>query len=219
MPAVSANSVSFASAMASSERITRNTLSTGPKISVRASIASGDTSAKIVGGTKYPSFTLSGTRPSKASRASCLPASMTPRMRRCASASITGPTIVFGFGGITDHEVGGGLDQPVQEAIVIFAQHDQPRERRAFLALETEGRVERGGHRLVLIGVVIDDEGVLAAHFADDFFQVGLAGPRLAGRLPDAQADLLRSGEGDEINLRVIDQVRRRPPRRGRLAG
>ena len=42
--------------------------------------------------------------------------------------------------------------------------HDQPRDGRAFLTGESEGRGGDGRDHLVEVGIGIDDDGVLAAH-------------------------------------------------------
>ena len=44
-------------------------------------------------------------------------------------------------------------------------------------------------HRFVEIGVVVDDDGVLAAHLADDALHMVLPGPMRGGFADDRQAD------------------------------
>ncbi len=55
------------------------------------------------------------------------------------------------------------------------------------MALIAERGVNRIHNRFVEIGIGIDDNGVLAAHLADDALQFQLAFARLAGALPNAQ--------------------------------
>ena len=61
-------------------------------------------------------------------------------------------------------------------------------------------------HRLVQVGVVVDDDGVLAAHLGDDLLDIDLAGMDLGGPFDDPQADLDRAGEGDQRDIRMVDQ-------------
>ena len=74
------------------------------------------------------------------------------------------------------------------------------------------GVAERAGddavNRLVHVGVVIDDDGVLAAQLGEDALDVLLSRPHL-GRLPvDVQTDAARAGEGDHGHIGMIDQRR-----------
>ena len=62
--------------------------------------------------------------------------------------------------------------------------------------------------RFVEIGVGIDDDGILAAHLANDALQFALAGTRFARAFPNAQADFARTGEGDHVDIFVIDEMR-----------
>ena len=111
-----------------------------------------------------------------------------------------------GQGGIADRGGRGGGDQAGDEGVVDVGEHDEPGQRGAFLAGETEGAREGGGDGFVEVRIAVDDERVFAAHFADDFFQVGLAGERAAGGFPDLQADGARAGERDEVRVRMRDE-------------
>ena len=113
-----------------------------------------------------------------------------------------------GFFRISDAQTGGGVEQAFDHAVVIVFQNDQPRKRRTFLALITERGINRIDDRFVEIGVGIDDDGVLAAHFANHAFELALAVARFAGALPNSQPDFARAGERDQIDILVIDQVR-----------
>ena len=53
--------------------------------------------------------------------------------------------------------------------------------------------------------VGVDDDGVLAAEFEDGALDEVLAGLGFGGALVDFEADLLGAGEGDEADLRVLD--------------
>ena len=82
-------------------------------------------------------------------------------------------------------------------------EHDEPRKRGAFLSAVTERAVKGGGDGFIEVGVVVDDERVLAPPFAHHLFEVGLSRKRPPGRLPDLAADGARAGEGDGIDLRM----------------
>ena len=62
-------------------------------------------------------------------------------------------------------------------------------------------------HRFVEIGIVVDDHGILAAHLADHPLHMGLPGTMGVGFAEDFQADLARTGEGDQVNLGRADQM------------
>ena len=109
---------------------------------------------------------------------------------------------------IADAQTGRGREQTFHHAIVIFFENNEPRTGGTFLALITEGGVNRVDDRFVEIGVGIDDDGVLAAHLAHDALQFFLAGTRFAGAFPNAQPDFARTGERDHVDIFVIDKMR-----------
>ena len=57
-----------------------------------------------------------------------------------------------------------------------------------------------GGDRLVKVGVVVDDQGILAAHFADNLLQICLARSRPGCHLPYLQAHGAGTREGDNVD-------------------
>ena len=71
---------------------------------------------------------------------------------------------------------------------------------------------------LIEIAFAIHDDRVLAAHLGDHALDPDLALLRLGGQFVDAQADVARSGEGDEARLRMLHQNDRRRRRRCRSA-
>ena len=91
---------------------------------------------------------------------------------------------------IADAQTGRGREQTFHDAVVIFLENDEPRAGGTFLSLVTEGGINRVDDRFVEVGVGIDDDGILAAHLANDAFQFALAGARFAGAFPNAQARL-----------------------------
>src|SRR6185437_5046833 len=56
------------------------------------------------------------------------------------------------------------------------------------------------------VGVGGDDDGVLAAHLEDGALDEALAGLGAGGALVDLEANLLGAGEGDEVDLRAVDE-------------
>ena len=91
---------------------------------------------------------------------------------------------------IADAQAGRGGEQSLHDAIVIFLEHDEARERGTFLALISEGGINRIDDRFVEIGIGIDDDGVLAAHFANDALQFALARRAFGRRFPKSAAPL-----------------------------
>ena len=86
--------------------------------------------------------------------------------------------------------------------------HEQARAGAADLALVEPDGVDHALDRAVEIGVVEDDEGRLAAELQRQL----LAGA--GGRLADDAADLGRAGEGDLVDVRMLDDQPRRSRRR-----
>ena len=109
---------------------------------------------------------------------------------------------------IADAQTGRGGEQSLHHAAVIFFENDEPRTRGTFLSLITERGINRIDDRFVEIGIGIDDDGVLAAHFADDALELALTFSRFAGAFPNAQPDFARTGERDKIDIFMIDKVR-----------
>src|SRR6185369_14530075 len=62
-------------------------------------------------------------------------------------------------------------------------------------------------HRLVQVGIVVDDDGILSPHLGDDLLDVRLAGIHPGGAVDDAQSGFDRAGEGDQRDVRVINDV------------
>ena len=90
---------------------------------------------------------------------------------------ITAPMLEFSAGSPTVNLFDARL-QLVKELVVDALVHDGARTRRALLALETERRLRDAFDGGVEIGIGVDDDGILAAHFED-----GALDPDLAGSL------------------------------------
>src|SRR5207248_7963595 len=74
-------------------------------------------------------------------------------------------------------------------------------------------------HRLVEVGIRIDNDRVLAAHFGDDALDPDLSRLMPGGQLVNPQPDVARAREGDEACLRMLDEQianRRSAPRQQR---
>ena len=95
---------------------------------------------------------------------------------------MTGPTTVSGSSAGPTVSGAGGLDQAGDEGVVDAVEDDHPRAGRALLAGVAEGALEDADDRLVEVGVVVDDDGVLAPHLGDHPLDVVLARP--ASRRP-----------------------------------
>ena len=97
--------------------------------------------------------------------------------------------------------------QASDDGVVGAVDDDQPRRGRALLAGVPEGRVGRGGDGLIRVGVVVDDEGVLAAQLADDLLDVALPGLGDGGDLVEVEPDRLGAGERDDRHIGVLHQA------------
>ncbi|MCY1233904.1 hypothetical protein D9M72_464670 [compost metagenome] len=90
-------------------------------------------------------------------------------------------------------------DDLFQQLFLDGGMDDQSRDGRAILAHVPIGAVhDMSGDRVQIVSVVHDDRGVLAAHFEDDFLEVGL------GRiLEEASTGLRRTCEGHGVDIHV----------------
>lgn len=115
---------------------------------------------------------------------------------------------------IADGEGSGGFDEAFDEDFGGFAvgpggiDDDAAGAGGAFLALEAEGGVADAEDGFVEIGAGVDDDGVFAAHLADDFLDVALAVGDIghARGLEDVEADFERAGEGNERGARITNE-------------
>ena len=103
---------------------------------------------------------------------------------------MTGPTVMPGSSGFPTRKLAAAASSRLHHAVVVFFEHNQTRERGTFLALITESGINRIDDRFIEIGVGIDDDRVLAAHFANDALQFALARACFARRFPKCAAPL-----------------------------
>ncbi len=101
--------------------------------------------------------------------------------------------------GIVDVQALHALHQRADEAVVDALRHDEARGRRAALAGGEEGAVGGAFHRRLQIGVVEDDQRVLAAHLQLEAAEV------LGGGFRHALAGRHRAGEGDGVDVRAVE--------------
>ena len=92
------------------------------------------------------------------------------------------------------------LDQPRDEAVVDARGHDEPARGGAALARREVGALQRAVDRDLEVGVVEDDQRVLAAHLELH------ANPALRAGHGDAAARLDRPGEGDRVDAVGLDE-------------
>ena len=94
----------------------------------------------------------------------------------------------------------GALDEPSRERVVEALVHDDPARRRAALAGCAERRPDDAVDGEVEVGVVHDDDRVLAAELEVDVLET------LGGRLEHLHAGLARARERDHADVRVPDE-------------
>ena len=92
------------------------------------------------------------------------------------------------------------LDQPLAERVVDVVEHDDPARRGAALAGVREGGGDRPAHGVPEIGVVADDERVLAAELEADLCEPS------PGGLVDPATGRGGAGEADEVDVLVLDE-------------
>src|SRR3990172_783653 len=105
-----------------------------------------------------------------------------------------------------DDNASDGVAQPLQRLLVGRANDNEAAAGAALLAGVAEGGSHGAGDRLIEVGVVVDDDGVLAAHLGDDAFDVRLPRRRAGRGLYDAEADGVAAGKGDDIDAWVLHE-------------
>ena len=103
------------------------------------------------------------------------------------------------------------LEQRVGDRLV----HEDPRRGRALLAGVVERALRDRGHRVVEVGVGVDDDAVLAAHLRHDAGELARAVRQARGVAHELQADGARAGERDRRDVAVSGERRARLARAG----
>ena len=116
------------------------------------------------------------------------------------SRLITGPRSVSGIPAGADPHRLGALDEPLLQLAVDGLVHDHAARGRAALAGRAERRPDDALDGEVEVGVVHDDDPVLAAELEVDVLQV------VGGRLRHEHAGLARAREGDDRDVRVAHE-------------
>ena len=128
------------------------------------------------------------------------------RMRRAGVGVDHGADHGLGIIGRANLDRPGSLDQPRQEGVVNPFEHDHARARRALLPGIAEGALDHADDGLVEVGVVVDHDRVLAPHLGDDALEMILARLDLSRLAVDQEAHVARAGEGDDVDVGMIDQ-------------
>ena len=109
---------------------------------------------------------------------------------------------------ISNAKAGRSIEQALNRARINFVQNNQTRTSGTFLSLIAERGINRIDDRFVEVRVRIDNDRILAAHLADDVFELALAISRFARAFKNSQTDFARTGERDKIDILVVDQMR-----------
>ena len=123
-------------------------------------------------------------------------------MRCWASSSITGPTVQPGSSAGATFRLRVASTSRSRNASYSDSSTMTREQAEHFWPCVAEGAGDDAVHGLVEVGVVVDDDRVLAAHLGDDALDVVLARRRLGGLAVDEQADAARAGEGDHAPRR-----------------
>ena len=107
---------------------------------------------------------------------------------------------------MSDRHQLGRTREPLGQRVEDVVDRDDAGRRGTLLARVAERALQDRRHRVVEVGVGVDDDRVLAAHLRDDALDVPLTGTHL-GRAPDdVEPDRLRSGERDERDVGMLDE-------------
>ena len=111
-----------------------------------------------------------------------------------------GAEVGLGIPAGADPHLLGARDEPLLQLAVDRLVDDHAARGRAALPGGAEGRPDDPLHRELEVGVVHDDDRVLAAELEVDVLEV------VGGRLRDRDSRLARAGEGDDRDVRVADE-------------
>jgi hypothetical protein len=109
------------------------------------------------------------------------------------------------FRGIADGDFFHASFELFEELIVDAFVDDGAGAGRALLTLETECRLRNAFDGGVDVGIGVDDDGVLAAHFKDGALDPELPGSLRGGSFVDVESDFAGAGEGDVARFGMRD--------------
>ena len=109
---------------------------------------------------------------------------------------------------IAHHQRARRADEPMQERIVRASNNNHSAACGALLSAETKRALSHAQHRFVEVGRCVDDDRILAAHFANDFLHEFLPRRDDAGCLHDVETDRLGARERDDRHQWIAHQRR-----------
>ena len=139
------------------------------------------------------------------------PVTIVPFLRASSAASsnvsiagslMIGPEVDVALDRVPDLDLLGLLLQQTQEVVVDLALHEHARAGGALLPAEPERRTQHAVGRLVQVGALRDDRGVLPAHLADDRLR-----DLVREVLVDVHAHRVRTGERDAAHVGVLPEM------------
>ena len=184
-----------------------STDSTGPKISSRAMRCAWETPVKSVGANQNPRSGSSHGGDQRSAPSASPGVGQLPDAASCA-AELIAPMSVFLSSGSPTRSCAIRRFSESSSVVGDRLLHQQPGAGAAHVALVEEDAVDDALDRLVDRGVVEDDVRGLAAQLQGDLLAVP------ATDLRDGAADLGGAGEGDLVDVGVLDQQRDRSRRR-----
>src|SRR5437867_496587 len=95
---------------------------------------------------------------------------------------------------VADAQTCSTFYEPLDERLVHLLAHDGPGTRGALLALKPERRSNDTIRRCIEVGLVVDDDGILAAELENGALDPDLTGLYLRGSRVQPHADVHRSG-------------------------
>ena len=119
-----------------------------------------------------------------------------------------GPNIRARQHGIAHGQATRGLNQSVQERVMRAVHHNHAAARGTFLSAKTKRALAHAKNRLIKVGAGVNNDCVLAAHFAHNFFHGFLLWRDHAARLNNVKTNALAAGERDQRHARIAHQRR-----------
>src|SRR5262249_57251248 len=112
--------------------------------------------------------------------------------------------VIFRIFARADRDLLRAVDHLLYKCVVNPFRNDCARAGGTLLPLIAERRLRNAFDRGIDIGFIVDDRGVLAAHFEHGALDPDLAWTFLPCRLADDEADFLRARKCDEARLRIF---------------